>query len=76
MAQPFTLHKKDYSTLPGTPSAARLIDVPFYFTGRPCIHGHVAPRRVANSQCRDCHVAAMERVNRNARHRAKGLREV
>ena len=26
----------------------------FYFTGKPCKHGHVAKRKVLNAVCVDC----------------------
>lgn len=26
----------------------------YYFTGKPCKHGHVSQRRVSNSSCREC----------------------
>ena len=26
----------------------------FFFTGRPCIHGHIKPRYVCNSECIEC----------------------
>ena len=38
-----------------------------YFTGRPCIHGHVDTRRAKSGQCRSC-------VNDYQRERAKQLR--
>jgi hypothetical protein len=28
----------------------------FYFTGKPCCNGHVAPRRTHNGECRDCYL--------------------
>jgi len=30
-----------------------------YFTGKPCVHGHVAERKVANKTCVVCSVAAI-----------------
>ena len=26
-----------------------------YFTGKPCSRGHIAPRKIAGSTCRECH---------------------
>ncbi len=63
------MKKPDYSTLPATAPLARTLDSPLYFTGRPCKHGHTAPRRVSNHQCRDCHIKAMRKVNKRAAQR-------
>jgi hypothetical protein len=30
----------------------------FYFTGKPCKHGHVAKRQVLNATCVECQRAA------------------
>ena len=30
------------------------IGSPSYFTGKPCVHGHVAPRKTTTGYCRDC----------------------
>ena len=32
-----------------------------YFTGKPCKHGHVAPRRVFNATCVECERAAVRK---------------
>lgn len=29
-----------------------------YFTGKPCVHGHIAPRRVNNRRCMVCTLAS------------------
>lgn len=34
---------------------ARGRGITYYFTGKPCKRGHVAPRFVYNSVCKDCH---------------------
>lgn len=33
---------------------ARRNQLKSYFTGRPCIHGHIAPRTTATGRCRTC----------------------
>lgn len=47
-----------------------------YFTGRPCIHGHLGPRYTASGICCACNVAAAAAYNknmrRNTRDRQKG----
>jgi hypothetical protein len=61
------MKKPGYSALPATAPLARTLGLPFYFTGRPCKHGHTAPRRVASHQCRECHLRELRKVNkRNA----------
>ncbi len=39
--------------------------LPTYFTGRPCIRGHIAERRTDSGQCVECH-----RENSRLRYRA------
>lgn len=34
---------------------ARTAKLKRYFTGRPCIHGHIAFRQVSNGCCSECH---------------------
>ena len=34
--------------------AARRAGSPYYFTGKPCKHGHVSKRRVSNCGCAEC----------------------
>ena len=33
----------------------------FYFTGKPCKHGHVAEREVLNATCVECERAVMKK---------------
>ncbi len=40
--------------LPGIRSEAILSNASRYFTGKPCKHGHLAPRRTANGGCMEC----------------------
>jgi HKD family nuclease len=36
----------------------------WYFTGDPCIYGHIADRLVSNGKCRECNRQDCERTNR------------
>lgn len=38
--------------------AARIAGLKYYFTGKPCVNGHVAQRRVDNWACMECARAA------------------
>jgi formate-dependent nitrite reductase cytochrome c552 subunit len=40
--------------LPKSAAEAREVGAKFYFTGRPCKHGHVAERHTRGSVCVDC----------------------
>jgi 5-methylcytosine-specific restriction endonuclease McrA len=40
--------------LPRTQREARALGQKFYFTGEPCIHGHLAPRWTCNTGCHEC----------------------
>lgn len=35
-------------------SQAKSLGIKFYFTGKPCKHGHIAERMVSKSTCREC----------------------
>jgi hypothetical protein len=43
----------DISTLPKTRAEAKVLGASYYFTGKPCKHGHVAPRKTKGS-CTTC----------------------
>lgn len=45
---------KGMDMLPATQQEAKTIGSTQYFTGRPCKHGHIAPRFTANSGCSEC----------------------
>lgn len=42
-------------TLPTTRRQALAEGSPRYFTGEPCVHGHVAPRFTSGCGCNECH---------------------
>lgn len=41
-------------SLPKTRTEAEALGLRLYFTGRPCKHGHIAPRRTYSKDCVDC----------------------
>ena len=45
---PYTCHEREVS---------RLIGERFYFTGKPCKHGHVSVRNTADASCEACRIA-------------------
>lgn len=47
------MSENDYSNLPLTRKEAKLTANLYYFTGKPCKHGHVSPRR-SSGVCVDC----------------------
>ena len=49
----------DLSTLPKSRAEAKVSGAKYYFTGEPCKHGHVAPRKTKGS-CVDCMKAEWE----------------
>ena len=49
----------DLSTLPKSRAEAKASGAKYYFTGEPCKHGHVAPRKTKGS-CVDCMKAEWE----------------
>lgn len=44
-------------SLPESAVAARAVSSLHYFTGKPCKHGHVSPRRTSDQNCLDCQCA-------------------
>lgn len=59
-------------SLPKTRNEARSVGSRFYFTGRPCRHGHVDKRYAFSEMCHTCIRIATERV---AIYRAAAKRE-
>ena len=43
----------------------------FYYSGKPCIHGHIAPRRTINTRCQKC-----ENIPYETRHIQKPRKEM
>jgi hypothetical protein len=52
----------DTSTLPKTRAEAKATGAKYYFTGEPCKHGHVAPRK-AKGACIECLKVEWEKGN-------------
>jgi hypothetical protein len=44
----------NFSALPPSRDEVRKLGIDRFFTGRPCKHGHVAPRYVSTTQCSQC----------------------
>jgi group I intron endonuclease len=60
----------EYANLPRTRQLAKEQGAKYYFTGEPCTHGHVAPRKVKGA-CIEC--AKIEGQKANDRARQKKL---
>jgi len=43
----------------------------FYFTGQPCIHGHISKRFTNNSTCHECHMPRQRKASINYYHEIK-----
>ena len=52
------------SDLPKKRSDALLLNSAYYFTGRPCKHGHIEPRSAAGGRCRQCGADSTARMRR------------
>lgn len=57
--------------LPATAKEAREIGSPRYFTGKPCKHGHVAPRWTATCSCWECQRCQQFDYDRTEQRRRK-----
>ena len=52
----------DYSSLPKTRAQAKAVGATHYFTGDPCRHGHIAPRKTKGA-CIECLEAEWKKSN-------------
>ena len=52
----------DMSNLPKTRAEAKATGAKYYFTGEPCKHGHIAPRKTKGS-CVECLKVEWEKGN-------------
>ena len=52
----------DTTNLPKTRAEAKVIGAAYYFTGEPCKHGHIAPRKTKGA-CVECLKAEWQRGN-------------
>jgi len=53
--------------LPSTLTEARELNSQFYYTGKPCKHGHISKRRTYNSGCVECHLVAAKAYRESGR---------
>ena len=44
----------DFRFLPASAAEARAAGIDYYYTGAPCRHGHLAPRRTSSGRCVEC----------------------
>jgi len=54
-------HLKQYRFQPMERAAALAAGVTTYFTGRPCVHGHVSERMTCSGQCLECNKIRLRR---------------
>lgn len=57
----------EYSKLPETAARAKQIGEPFFFTGKRCLRGHLAPRYSSSSNCSECIIEKRAIAGRNMR---------
>lgn len=63
-----------YQSLPTTRQEAESTGSKWYYTGIPCVNGHVSTRYTSNAQCRSC--AQSHGGGRNVTHRNRSIAEV
>lgn len=63
------------SELPQSRAEAKERNLPLYFTGKPCVHGHIEPRRTVNGSCLPCEQEA-GRSPSHRTHTAKKIEQV
>lgn len=61
----------EYSLLPETGLRANQIGAPLYYTGKPCVRGHISPRYASSSNCIECIEQKRKVAGRNMRGGAK-----
>lgn len=57
--------------LPKSKQQARLVGSRLYYTGKPCVHGHISPRYLTSGWCISC--AKTDDYRATARDRARAL---
>lgn len=55
--------KREMNSLPKSVSEARALGHNLYFTGKPCAHGHITYRYVADRICSDCAKAKVKKAS-------------
>ena len=53
MANP-KIHNPAYASLPATAAGAKALGVPFFYTGKPCRHGHLSHKYASSGNCVQC----------------------
>lgn len=61
----------EHSLLPETALRANQIGAPMYYTGKPCVRGHLSPRYASSKNCIECIEQKREIAGRNMRGGAK-----
>lgn len=61
----------EYSLLPETGLRANQIGAPMYYTGKPCVRGHISPRYASSSNCIQCIEEKRAVAGRNMRGGSK-----
>jgi hypothetical protein len=62
---------EEYSLLPETGLRAKQLGLPFYYTGRSCVKGHISPRYASSNNCTECIKEKRAIVGRKMRVGAK-----
>lgn len=57
----------EFSNLPQTQSAAKALNQQYYYTGKPCMRGHMSARYTSSGNCRDCIAEKRGKVEMNFR---------
>jgi hypothetical protein len=61
----------EYSLLPETALRANQIGTPMYYTGKPCVRGHLSPRYASSANCIECIEQKRSIAGKNMRVGAK-----
>lgn len=61
----------EYSLLPETALRANQIGSPMYYTGKPCVRGHLSPRYASSANCIECIEQKRKIAGRNMRGGSK-----
>lgn len=62
--------------LPSDRETARAINSMFFYTGKPCKHGHIAKRRTNKNSCVECIQATADRYKRSDKARETRLARI
>jgi hypothetical protein len=67
---------EDVELLPSDRETARAINSMFFYTGKPCKHGHIAKRRTNKNSCVECIQAIANRYKRSDKARETRLARI